>query len=118
MLSLLAYHEPEKSPSGEMLGSKFREDLAASLNGAILRSKGRTQESALEQLLQHGVSLPSCVACIGAACRMNPPKGWMDCSRVHPVCLQSCLQKELEQKGDPASALISFGTDSSLRPVT
>ncbi len=55
VLSLLAYDEPEKSPSGDMLGNKSREDLAAALNGAVLRSKGRMQESALERLLQHGV---------------------------------------------------------------
>ena len=88
VLSLLAYDEPEKSPSGDMLGNKSREDLAAALNGAVLRSKGRMQESALQRLLQHGVgcaqhdfrrlNLPfsaPCQACC-ADCRAASIRSW------------------------------------------
>ena len=88
VLSLLAYDEPEKSPSGDMLGNKSREDLAAALNGAVLRSKGRMQESALERLLQHGVGCtqhylcnvnsPCSAACQDycAGCRAASTRSW------------------------------------------
>ena len=116
VLSLLAYDEPEKSPSGDMLGSKAREDLAAALNGAVLRSKGRMQESALERLLQHGVgcsqlysgrvNLP-CSAVCQACCAHN----FTFAVSVYPVQLPAklaVLAAELPPPGAGAKWQSSF----------
>ena len=51
-LSLIAYDEPQSSPQGYLLGDSYKMDLAATVNAAILKQKGRWPESRLERLLK------------------------------------------------------------------
>lgn len=51
-LSLIAYDEPQSSPQGYLLGDSYKMDLAATVNAAILKQKGRWSESRLERLLK------------------------------------------------------------------
>lgn len=51
-LSLIAYDDPQSSPQGYLLGESYKIDLAAAVNAAILKQKGRRSESRLETLLK------------------------------------------------------------------
>jgi len=51
-LSLIAYDEPQSSPQGYLLADSYKMDLAAAVNAAILKQKGRWAESRLERLLK------------------------------------------------------------------
>ena len=50
--SLIAYDEPQSSPSGSLLGEAYKMDLAATVIAAMLEQEGRSPDSRLEMLLK------------------------------------------------------------------
>ena len=55
-LSLIAYDKPHSSPQGYLLGEQHKLELAATVNAAILKQKGRWPDSKMERLLKQLVS--------------------------------------------------------------
>ncbi len=67
---MIAYDEPQSSPQGYLLGDSYKMDLAAAVNAAILKQKGRWSESRLERLLKQLVRRQP-DACQMLFCRSN-----------------------------------------------
>ncbi|KMZ72867.1 hypothetical protein ZOSMA_159G00320 [Zostera marina] len=54
-MALLAYDEPEKSPMFHLLSSDYRQNVATSLNRAILAKGNQPRYSSMERLIQQAV---------------------------------------------------------------
>ncbi|KAL5713364.1 hypothetical protein ACHQM5_015448 [Ranunculus cassubicifolius] len=60
-MALLAYEEPEKSPMFHLLSSEYRQNVAESLNRAILAHANLPSYSAMERLIQQTTVVRQCL---------------------------------------------------------
>lgn len=60
-MALLAYNEPEKSPMFHLLSLEYRQQVADSLNRAILANSNLPSYSAVERLMQQTTVVRQCL---------------------------------------------------------
>ncbi|KAK9271100.1 hypothetical protein L1049_026689 [Liquidambar formosana] len=60
-MALLAYEEPEKSPMFYLLSLEYRQEVADSLNRAILAHANKPSYSAMERLIQQTTAVRQCL---------------------------------------------------------
>lgn len=82
-VTLLAYKEPESSPSGHLLGCIYRKQLAEELNSALLVFRGKPQRCALEQEYKQLVCTLDELKCMHEDWHGNPRAAVINIQSLH-----------------------------------
>lgn len=79
VLALFAYSEPESSPYGYMLGTSYKNELAASLARCLRKDLGKREVSTLEDVYRHSCVLQDLLHYMGdPASRLIHVKNFVD----------------------------------------
>ena len=87
---MLAYDDPQQSPSASVMDQSHRESCAAAINAAVLQHQGREASSAVESLWQQLTAVQQELKEVGVSVAQLVP-------------LQDVLNHGLSQSGEAAT---------------